>query len=140
MTLVLLRDAVLPAAALRSLAFFEFFTEEVRVFDFALAVLEFVVFALEETLREPLKAALLEFLRGATFFRELLLVLPGFFLVAMSQVYHCGPAQFTFMADGRRHRSLSRFRGNPFASRTADIDEFNYPWLPVQIEAGNCNW
>jgi hypothetical protein len=96
MTLVLFRGAVLPAAALRGLVFFVLFTKEVRVFDFAFAVFEFVVFALEETLREPLKAALLEFLRGATFFRELLLVLPGFFLVAMSQVYHCGPAQFTF--------------------------------------------
>jgi hypothetical protein len=49
-------------------------------------------FAFNETLREPLEAALFEFLRGAIFLRELFFLV--FFLVAMLQVYHCGPARY----------------------------------------------
>jgi hypothetical protein len=49
-------------------------------------------------LREPIEAARFEFLRGATFLRELFLVLLVFFLVAMTQVYHCGSAH---SSDGR---------------------------------------
>ena len=104
---VLFRGVVLPAAALRGLVFFVALVEEVLFFIFAFAFFEFTVFALEETLREPLETALFEFLRGATFFRELFLLFLVFFLVAMSQVYHCGPLQFIFTVVGR-HLSLAR--------------------------------
>jgi hypothetical protein len=95
MILVLFRGAVLPTTALRGLAFFGPWTEEVRVFSFALAVFVFALFALDKSFREPVDAALFEFLRGAIFLRDVFLFLV-FLLVAMTQVYHCAPQQFIF--------------------------------------------
>jgi hypothetical protein len=104
---VLFRDAVLPAAALRGLALFVPWTEELRVFGFALAVLVFALFALDESFREPVDAALFEFLRRVIFLRDVFLFLV-FLLVAMTQVYHCAPQQFIFKvaahAAARFHR------------------------------------
>ena len=85
---------------------------------FVFAVLVFAVLAFDETLREPVEAALFEFLSGAIFLRELFFLV--FFLVAIVQVYHCGPAQFTLPL--------------------AHIDELGLPRLPVQIEPRNGNW
>jgi hypothetical protein len=50
------------------------------------------VLAFAETLREPVEAAFFEFFGGATFLRELLFLV--FFLVAIAQVYHCGPSRY----------------------------------------------
>jgi hypothetical protein len=99
MILVLRRGAFPAAAALRGLAFFVPLTEEVRVFSFAFTVFVFALFALDESFREPVDAALLEFLRGAIFLREVFLFLV-FLLVAMTQVYHCAPEQFIFKVAG----------------------------------------
>ena len=92
MILVVFRGTARPAAALRGFAFIVALTVEVRVFSFVFAVFDFAVFAFGETLREPLVAALFEFLRGAILLRELFFLV--LFLVAMIQVYHPGPARY----------------------------------------------
>ena len=94
--LVVFRGSFLPAAAVGGLAFFVAFACEVRVFGFALVVCDFALFVFAESLRELPETARLEFLRAATFLRELFFLV--FFLVAMPQVYHCGPAQFILAA------------------------------------------
>ena len=112
MTLVLFRGAVLPAATLFGLAFFVPWAEEVRVFSFALAVFVFALFALDESFRELVDAALFEFLRGAIFLRDVFLFLV-FLLVAMTQVYHCAPEQFIFKVAGHAAARFNRRRSTP---------------------------
>jgi hypothetical protein len=92
--LVVFRGAFLPAAAASGFAFFVAFACEVRVLGFALVVFDFALFVFAEG--ELPETARLEFLRAATFLRELFFLV--FFLVAMPQVYHCGPAQFILVA------------------------------------------
>src|ERR1700686_4713457 len=109
---VLFRGTVLPAAALRGLAFFVPLTEVFRVFSFALAVFFVALFALDESFREPVNAALFEFLRGAIFLRDVFLFLV-FLLVAMTQVYHCAPEQFIFKVAGHAAARFNRRRSTP---------------------------
>jgi hypothetical protein len=94
---VLFRGAVLPTAEPRGFTFFVTLGAEVRAFGFTVAgftvaVFAFALFALAKTLREPVEEALFECLRIAIFLRELFFLV--FFLVAMPQVYHCGPARY----------------------------------------------
>src|SRR3984893_11835465 len=72
---VLFRGTGRPSAAPRGLVFFVAFACEVLVFSFALVVFDFALFVFAESLRELPEMARLEFLRAATFLREL------FFLV-----------------------------------------------------------
>ena len=72
-----------------------------------------------EILRERVEIALFELLPEARFLRALFLLFLVFFLVAIAQVYHFGPAQFTLPL--------------------AHIDELGLPRLPVQIETRNGN-
>jgi hypothetical protein len=85
-------------------------TEELRVFSVALTFFVFALFALDESFREPVDAALFEFLRRVIFLRDVFLFLV-FLLVAMTQVYHCAPQQFIFKvaahAAARFHRRPS---------------------------------
>jgi len=139
MILVLFRGAVLPAAVLRGFAFFVVFAWETRVLGFVLAVFAFAVFAFDETLREAFEAALFEFLRGAICLRDLFLLV--LFLVAMTQVYHCGLAQFICTADAARSfLNCRQGIGSVLILRLTHIDELGFQGLPLQIETRNGDW